>query len=159
LKLIVTFVAGTLVDQLGRRPLLIGGTLGIVVAYVAVSIGFVTGATVVTICGLYSFICAYAVSMGPIGWVTVSEIFPTRIRGPAASLAVAVNRASSAMCTFCFLTVAGVLSPAGLFFVLASVNLGSAVFVYFLLPESKGKSLEEIERVFEADVEGDGDES
>merc|ERR1712032_911544 len=96
--------------------------------------------------GFYYVIC---MSLGPAGWVVIGEIFPTKIRGRAASLATALNRGSSAMCAFCFLTISNAITPAGLFILLSVINVGSAYFMYRFLPETKGKSLEEIEREFE----------
>lgn len=87
--------------------------------YAAMSASYASGWVLLCVGSLYVFVACYAMSLGPAGWVVISEVFPTRFRAQSASLSVAINRAASAACVLTFLSLANALTPAGLFAVMA----------------------------------------
>ncbi|GLJ41862.1 hypothetical protein SUGI_0866730 [Cryptomeria japonica] len=146
-KLLMTGFSVWKVDQLGRRPLLIGGISGITVSLLllAAYYNFLSGASIVAVLALLLYVGSYQVSFGPISWLMVSEIFPLRTRGRGISVAVLVNFASNALVTFSFSPLRELLGPSLLFASFGIISLLSLWFVTFYVPETKGLSLEEIE--------------
>ncbi|XP_020275550.1 D-xylose-proton symporter-like 3, chloroplastic [Asparagus officinalis] len=146
-KLLMTGVAVLKVDDVGRRPLLIGGVGGIVLSLflLAAYYKFLGGLSLIAVGALLLYVGAYQVSFGPISWLMVSEIFPLRTRGRGISLAVLVNFGSNALVTFAFSPLKELLGPDNLFLLFGSIALVSLIFVLFYVPETKGLSLEEIE--------------
>lgn len=148
-NLIFTFVAIALVDKAGRRPLLIIGLLVQVVALTAVGFMFRSGGQGISLLvAIVVFIGAFAMALGPIPWILCSEIFPTRVRGRAMSLATFVIWTSCYIVaqTFPMLNDSPKVGPAITFWVYAGCSLLGLVFVLAMVPETKGRSLEEIER-------------
>lgn len=146
-KLLMTGIAVLKVDDLGRRPLLIGGVGGIVLSLflLAAYYKLFGGLSLVAVGALLLYVGSYQVSFGPISWLMVSEIFPLRTRGRGISLAVLVNFGSNALVTFAFSPLKELLGPDKLFLLFGSIALVSLLFVIFYVPETKGLSLEEIE--------------
>ncbi|XP_020690641.1 D-xylose-proton symporter-like 3, chloroplastic [Dendrobium catenatum] len=146
-KLLMTGIAVLKVDDLGRRPLLIGGVSGIVLSLflLAAYYKFLGGLSFVAVGALLLYVGSYQVSFGPISWLMVSEIFPLKTRGRGISLAVLVNFGSNALVTFAFSPLKERLGPENLFLLFGVVALLSLVFILFKVPETKGLSLEEIE--------------
>ena len=101
---------------------------------------------VVAVCATVSF---FSIGLGPITWVYSSEIFPLRLRAQGSSLAISMNRLMSGIVSMTFLSVSEAITFGGMFFVLGGVMVCATLFFYFFLPETKGKSLEEIEALFE----------
>jgi MFS family permease len=91
-------------------------------------------------------IACYAMSLAPVTWVIISEIFPNRVRGRAMSLAVAALWIACFLLTYSFPWLNKRLGPHGTFWIYAAICAVGFVFLWFRLPETKGKSLEEIER-------------
>ena len=89
---------------------------------------------------------SFAVGMGPGVWVVMSEIFPTRIRGRAMSVATISLWVACVALTATFLSLSRALTPSGAFWIYGSVCVFTVLFVAFVTPETKGKTLEEIER-------------
>ena len=87
----------------------------------------------------------YGMSLAPITWVVISEIFPNRIRGAAMSVAVTSLWAACFVLTYTFPLLNGALGPAKTFWIYAAICIGGFVFIMLRLPETKGKTLEEIE--------------
>jgi SP family arabinose:H+ symporter-like MFS transporter len=151
INLLFTFVAIGWVDKAGRRPLLLIGT-----AVQTVALGWVgwmfyighPGAGLLL--GVILFIAAFAMAMGPISWLFSSEIFPNRIRGRAMSIAALTVWVSCYVVaqTFPMLNDSVRIGPAKTFWIYAGVSLVSFVFVLMLLPETKGRTLEDIERMW-----------
>ncbi|RZC93438.1 hypothetical protein C5167_026052 [Papaver somniferum] len=147
LKLIMTGVAVLAVDKLGRRPLLLGGVSGIAVSLFLLGsyYTFLNNAPFVAVSSLLLYVSCYQLSFGPIGWLMISEIFPWRLRGRALSIAVLVNFSSNALVTFAFSPVETLIGSGMLFVVFGEIALLALVFIYFIVPETKGLTLEEIE--------------
>uniref|UniRef100_A0A0D3FQS5 Major facilitator superfamily (MFS) profile domain-containing protein n=1 Tax=Oryza barthii TaxID=65489 RepID=A0A0D3FQS5_9ORYZ len=146
-KLLMTGVAVFKVDDLGRRPLLIGGIGGIAVSLflLAAYYKILNSFPFVAVGALLLYVGSYQVSFGPISWLMVSEIFPLRTRGRGISLAVLTNFGSNALVTFAFSPLQEFLGPANIFLLFGAISLLSLVFVILKVPETKGLNLEEIE--------------
>ncbi|CAI8616631.1 unnamed protein product [Vicia faba] len=146
-KLIMTSVAVLKVDDLGRRPLLIGGVSGIALSLVLLSAyyKFLGGLPIVAVAALLLYVGCYQISFGPISWLMVSEIFPLRTRGRGISMAVLTNFAANAVVTFAFSPLKEYLGADNLFLLFAAIALVSLVFIVTSVPETKGLSLEDIE--------------
>ena len=146
-NLLFTFVAIWLVDKAGRKALLIGGSIVQVMALTAVGILFARG---VGGLGLLFFIvlftAAFASAMGPVPWIVISEIFPTKIRGRAMSVAVLVIWLSCFIVSQTFPMLVDSIGNAKTFWIYALCSLAGLIFVVVVVPETKGKTLEEIEQ-------------
>jgi len=151
INFIFTFVAIALVDKLGRRPLLLIGTAIQAIALAVVGWMFRNQHSGVglLVC-VVVFIAAFAMAMGPIGWLFCSEIFPNRVRGRAMSVAAFTVWVSCYVVaqTFPMLNDSPAIGPALTFWCYAAVSLLSFVFVLSFVPETKGRTLEQIEAMW-----------
>ncbi|KAK9144202.1 hypothetical protein Sjap_004105 [Stephania japonica] len=147
LKLIMTGVAVVAVDKLGRRPLLLGGVSGIVISLFLLASYYtvLNSAPAVAVVALLLYVGCYQLSFGPIGWLMISEIFPLRLRGRGLSLAVLVNFAANALVTFAFPPLQSLLGAGMIFVLFGVIAILSLIFIFFIVPETKGLTLEEIE--------------
>ncbi|KAG5533983.1 hypothetical protein RHGRI_027989 [Rhododendron griersonianum] len=147
LKLIMTGVAVLVIDRLGRRPLLLGGVSAMIISLFLLGsyYTFLDDAPVMAVVSLLLYVGCYQLSFGPIGWLMISEIFPLRMRGRGLSIAVLVNFGANAIVTFAFSPLKELLGAGILFFVFGGIAVASLFFIYFIVPETKGLSLEEIE--------------
>ena len=136
------------IDSWGRKPILQLGTAGVVMSLVLVGFLFYNESTEGPwLLGLIlSYIACFAISLGPIPWVIISEIFPTRIRGRAMSFGVFAIWAACGVVSQTFPWLKENLGPAGCFWLYASLCSPSILFVWLIVPETKGKTLEEIEK-------------
>ena len=148
INLAFTFVAIGFVDRAGRRPLLLIGTAAQVVSLAAV--GWMFHAQIhgpgLLIC-VALFIAAFAMALGPVGWLFCSEVFPNHVRGRAMSLAALTVWVSCYLVaqTFPMMNDNPAIGPAKTFWAYAIVSLFAFVFVFAFVPETKGRTLEEIE--------------
>ncbi|GLJ39000.1 hypothetical protein SUGI_0794970 [Cryptomeria japonica] len=149
-KLLMTGIAVMVVDKLGRRPLLITGVTGMVVSLflLAAYYAYLGSAPVVAVIALLLYVGSYQASFGPIGWLMISEIFPLRTRGRGLSIAVLINFAANALVTFSFSPLKALLGAAVLFLIFGFIAILAMFFIIFLVPETKGLTLEEIESKF-----------
>jgi SP family arabinose:H+ symporter-like MFS transporter len=152
INVLFTFVAIGLVDKAGRRALLLIGTSVQVVALALVGWMFHTGQNGLglLLC-IILFIAAFAMAMGPVGWLLCSEIFPNQVRGRAMSLAAFTVWVSCYVVaqTFPMLNDNPDIGPAKTFWLYAGVSLVSFFFVLRVVPETKGRTLEQIEQMWE----------
>jgi sugar porter (SP) family MFS transporter len=148
-NVLATLVAIGLVDRWGRRPLLLAGLAGMIVSLLALGVashegttaGWL-GATTVACIGLY--IVCFAFSLGPIVWLMISEIFPTRIRARAASVSTAANWLANFVVSLTFPLLRVSLGSALTFGLYALFGVVAVAFVVQRVPETRGKTLEEI---------------
>lgn len=153
-NVLMTVVAIWLVDKWGRKPLLSIGLAGIVVSLGVLGFAFMEKAALgaglkwVAVGSLILYIASFAVSLGPICWLIIAEIYPLRIRGLAMSVATVANWAFNFIVALTFLTLVNKLTPTGAFWLYAVVGIGGWFFCKFYVPETKGHSLEEIEDHF-----------
>ncbi|XP_047307629.1 polyol transporter 5-like [Impatiens glandulifera] len=145
-------------DKYGRRPLLLLGSSGMAISLALLGLGSrylqhsdqkPTWAIVLCVIALCADVSFFSIGLGPITWVYSSEIFPSRLRAQGSSLAVSVNRVVSGVVSMTFLTITGKITFGGMFFILSGIMVIATVFFYYWLPETKGKTLEEIESIFE----------
>ncbi|XP_010492634.1 PREDICTED: D-xylose-proton symporter-like 2 [Camelina sativa] len=143
----MTGVAVVVIDRLGRRPLLLGGVGGMVVSLFLLGSYylFFSASPVVAVVALLLYVGCYQLSFGPIGWLMISEIFPLKLRGRGLSLAVLVNFGANALVTFAFSPLKELLGAGILFCAFGVICVLSLFFIFFIVPETKGLSLEEIE--------------
>ncbi|PWK25545.1 SP family arabinose:H+ symporter-like MFS transporter [Maribacter polysiphoniae] len=141
---IFTFVAILNIERYGRRKLLLIGVIGAAISLMGVGVLFAMGSNLVII-PLLIYVACFAFSYGPIVWVIISEIFPTKIRGLAVSIG-----SLSLMVTGFFITLTNPLfietiNPSGTFFLYGALTIPAIWFIWKFVPETKGKTLEEIE--------------
>jgi sugar porter (SP) family MFS transporter len=148
---IFTIIALPLIDFVGRRPLLIWGLIGMAISLGALSFLFRFGNHIdpslhwmALICMLI-YIACFSFSLGPIMWLMIAEIYPLKIRGVGASLATCMNWASNLLVTVTFLKLIEIFGASGTFALYMALSIVSILFVYWLVPETKGVSLEQIE--------------
>jgi sugar porter (SP) family MFS transporter len=148
-NLVFTVIALLLIDRVGRRPLLIAGTAGMAVTLMLTAYGFSMTdeamSRVWVLAGLLGFVASFAVSVGPGMWVLLSEIFPNRVRGLAISCVGLVN---SSVCTVVQLMFPWQMEHMGgtrTFFIYGVFALIGLVLLAKVLPETRGRSLEELE--------------
>ena len=146
-NLMFTFVALGFVDKGGRRPLMLVGSAALAATYVAM--GFCYHSHVQGLPMLLLVLVAigcYAMSLAPVTWVVISEIFPNRIRGAAMSVAVSALWIACFLLTYTFPILNALLGSAGTFWLYAGICAAGFVFIFVKLPETKGKTLEQLEK-------------
>jgi MFS transporter, SP family, arabinose:H+ symporter len=145
-NLVFTFVAMATVDRLGRRFLMLAGSAGLAVIYVLLGAAYYAHAHgVYTVALVVAAVACYSMSLAPVTWVVISEIFPNRIRGTAVSVAVAALWIASFILIITFPELNRRFGAAGTFWTYAGVCVAGFFFILWRLPETKGKTLEEIE--------------
>jgi sugar porter (SP) family MFS transporter len=146
-NLAFTFVALGTVDRAGRRPLMLFGAAGLAIIYTILGFCYHAGMQGMPLLLLVlAAIACYSMSLAPVTWVVISEIFPNRIRGAAMAVAVAALWLACFLLTYTFPLLNAQLGAAGTFWLYAGICVAGFVFIFFKLPETKNKSLEEIER-------------
>ncbi|TWO33439.1 sugar porter family MFS transporter [Seonamhaeicola sediminis] len=151
-NLIFTLIAMRTVDSWGRRKLMLLGSIGLGVVYLILGGAYFfqfTGWPVLLL--VITAIAIYAMSLAPITWVVLSEIFPNKIRGVAMSIATFSLWVASFILTFTFPILNDALGASGTFWVYSAICVAGFLFIRSKLPETKGKSLEEIEMEFTKD--------
>ncbi len=146
-NLVFTFVALGVVDRGGRRPLMLFGSAALAIIYIALGFcysGGVKGLPMLLL--VLAAIACYSMSLAPVAWVVISEIFPNRIRGAAMSVAVSSLWIACFILTYTFPILNAKLGSAGTFWLYAAICVGGFIFIKLKLPETKGKTLEQIER-------------
>lgn len=145
--LVFTFVAIYTVDKIGRRPLMLLGSLGLAGVYAALGTGYYLNSTGIFMLFLVVLaIACYSMTLAPIVWVIIAEIFPNRIRGAAMSIAVISLWLACAALTITFPYLKNALGAHGTFWLYGIVCIIGFIVVLTKLPETKGKSLEDLER-------------
>ena len=151
-NVLMTIVAMWLIDHVGRRPLLLTGIAGMIFSLAV--LGFVfrmpTGGALswLAVITLMVYVASFAISLGPIFWLLISEIYPLKVRGVAEGTAAGVNWAFNFLVSLTFLTLIQILGSSWTFWLYAVLAIASWLFSYYLVPETKGRTLEEIERSF-----------
>jgi MFS transporter, SP family, galactose:H+ symporter len=146
--LATTVASMFLIDRFGRRPLLLGSILamGVTLLHLGYIIGLTHPSRVLIVGDVVAYVGAFDLGLGPVFWLLISEIYPTTIRGQAMSLASAVIWISDFLVTVTFLTLLDHLGTRGSFFLYAGICAVAFIFSFRTVPETRGKSLEEIER-------------
>ena len=145
-NLLFTLLGMYLIDRVGRTKLMYVGSFGYIASLSGVSWAFATGAEgAVVVAFVCAFIASHAVGQGAVIWVFISEIFPNAVRDYGMSLGAATHWGCAAIITLITPTVLGAFSGAQIFAFFAGMMVLQLLFVWLLMPETKGKTLEELE--------------
>jgi sugar porter (SP) family MFS transporter len=149
----MTVFAIRLIDKVGRRVLLLTGTIGMAIALLVLASTFALGgdtlghtASIVAVVSLVVYTGSFAIGLGPVFWLLISEIYPARIRGKSMSIATIANWGANFVVAVTFLTLLNAISNAGTFFLMGFLSLVAVAYFWRKVPETEGLTLEEIER-------------
>ena len=155
---LMTGIAIVFTDRLGRKPLLYAGTIGMMLSMLTLGMAFdyadILGENLryVATAGVMVYIACFAFSLGPVTWIMVSEILPLRIRGLAMSICTVSNFFFNFIIVLSFPVLLQHIGEAYTFWTYAGICFVSLFFFRFFVPETKGRSLEEIERNWQQGV-------
>lgn len=149
-NLLFTIVAVLLLDRVGRRTLLITGTLGILLSLVLLGVYFTSSKLQhdygwLALAGLVMFIASFAIGLGPVFWLMISEIFPIGLRSPAMSVCTILNWGANFVVAQTFLTLSSAITRQGVFFLYAALAVVAVIFFWRKVPETTDRSLEQIQ--------------
>jgi sugar porter (SP) family MFS transporter len=149
----MTVVAIRLIDRVGRRALLLSGTIGMTIALLVVAATFAVNgntlgekASIVAVVSLAVYTGSFAIGLGPVFWLLISEIYPVRIRGRAMSVATMANWGANFVVAVSFLTLLNTISNAGTFFLMGFLSVVAVAYFWKRVPETEGLTLQQIER-------------
>ena len=156
-NVLMTIVAMWLIDRMGRRPLLLTGIAGMVITLGVLGLAFHmagrTGALAwLAVVSMMVYVASFAISLGPIFWLLISEIYPLKIRSSAEGLAAAFNWGSNLLVSLTFLTLLQMMGPTRTFWLYGAFAIAAWVFSYYQVPETKGRTLEEIEQFWRSET-------
>jgi len=156
-KTMFILVATFMLDRYGRRPLLLTSVGGMVVSLLTLAVSLtiidhsntkLNWAIGLSIASVLSYVATFSIGAGPITWVYSSEIFPLRLRAQGAACGVVVNRVTSGVISMTFLSLSKGITIGGAFFLFGGIATIGWIFFYIMLPETQGKTLEEMEASF-----------
>ena len=145
-NLVFTFVAIYTVDRLGRRALMLLGAGGLAGIYLILGTCYYFEVSGIFMVVLVAAIACYAMTLGPVTWVLLSEIFPNKVRGVAVATGTFALWVASFILTYTFPFLNKALETAGTFWIYTAICAAGLVFFLFRMPETKGKSLEQLEK-------------
>lgn len=153
LNFLFTILAIVLIDTLGRRPLLLIGVAGVI--FSELFLGGISyfmpdspNAGILSLIGLLFFIMSFAIGPGVVVWLVISELFPTQVRGKGMAICLFFNSLASTLLATMFLPLVKHLGMGQTYFLFAVFSVGYFLVTYFMLPETKARSLEEIQEYF-----------
>jgi sugar porter (SP) family MFS transporter len=148
INVIMTFIALWLIDLVGRKPLLKVGISGMVISLIVLGFVFLLKGSLVSlisIISLMAYVSFFAIGLGPIAWLIISEIYPMGIRGRAMGIATFANWTFNYLISLSFLTLVDLLGKSFTFWLYAIIGILALWFVIKKVPETKGKTLKEIQ--------------
>jgi SP family arabinose:H+ symporter-like MFS transporter len=150
INFLFTIVALWLIDKVGRKALLLVGSASMAICLLVIGIAFQTGHAdgPLVLIFILLYVASFAISLGPVVWVIMSEIFPNRIRGKATAIAAMALWAADYIVSQSFPPLLSSAGPAATFWIYGSMALLACLFTWRVVPETKGKSLEEIESLW-----------
>jgi MFS transporter, SP family, galactose:H+ symporter len=149
-NVLLTILAVRLLDSVGRRPLLLYGLVGMILSLGVLGFAFISPnlshalAWISVVCVML-YVASFAIGLGPVFWLMISEIYPLKIRGRAMAIATVANWGSNLVVALTFLSLLRSFGRPWTFWLYALVGVIAWIFVYRLVPETKGKTLEQIE--------------
>jgi SP family galactose:H+ symporter-like MFS transporter len=154
-NVLMTLVAMRLIDRKGRKPLLLTGIAGMVVTLGLLGLFFRvanhSGALAwLAVISMMGYVASFAISLGPIFWLLIAEIYPLKIRNSAEGVAATFNWGSNLVIALTFLTLVERLGPSWTFWLYGISAVAAWIFSYYFVPETKGRTLEEIEEFWRA---------
>jgi sugar porter (SP) family MFS transporter len=144
----MTIVALWLIDRLGRRPLLVGGLIGMGLSLAVLGFSFFSGGShvgLVAILGVMAYVACFAISLGPVAWLIISEIYPLGIRGRAMGVATFANWVCNYIVSLTFLSLIDTFGTGMTFWLYTLICVLALWFVLKMVPETRGKTLEQIQ--------------
>jgi len=155
-KVTVVVIAGPLFDKIGRKPLLLVSLGCIFFSLFLLGCTFLADEvnTNFALFSLALYMSGFSLGVGPVCWLIPSEVFSTTIRAKAMSVATFLNRATATLMASTFLSIANTITWGGYFALLSLVSLSILIFVWYFLPETKGRTLEDMTHYF-AQITGD----
>ncbi len=157
-NVVFTLIALLIIDRVGRKPLLLIGLAGIALALAILGFGYLLPSlkgvvSYVTFAGLVLYIMSFAASFGVVLWVVLPELYPLKIRGSAMSVCTILHWSSNLVVSLTFLPLIEAVGETAVFWGYGLISIGAFVFVYLLMPETKGRSLEQIQKDFRGESE------
>lgn len=158
MQVIATFVSVLVVDKLGRRLLLLASATVMALSTIAMGVYFylqdrdkesVTNLGWLPVCSLCVFIIMFSIGFGPVPWLMMGELFASDIKGPAGSIAGTSNWVLAFIVTKTFVNLKAAIGNGETFWLFSGITIVGAIFVFFFVPETKGKSLNEIQMILE----------
>ena len=153
INVLMTILAILLLDRVGRRPLLLVGESGMVLSLLSLALGFSLRGSAdigwITAASLVVYVGSFAIGLGPVFWLLISEIYPLRVRGLAMSVATVANWLANLLVTLLFPELVAVIGSSLTFVLFAVLGVASLGFTWRLVPETNGRSLEQIESQWE----------
>ncbi len=151
INVVFTLVSLALVDRLGRRPLLLTGLAGMILGLGALGLAFQLsnlGQALgwIAIFSLMVYIAGFAIGLGPVFWLLIAEIYPLNVRAPAMSIVTVANWGTNFIVALTFLSLIEWIGRYFTFWLYGIISVGAWIFVYYLVPETKGRSLEDIQQ-------------
>jgi SP family galactose:H+ symporter-like MFS transporter len=153
-NVLMTVVAIAVIDRFGRRVLLLAGSVGMVAGLFALGLVFAIGTSSsdltsgLAVASTAVYLAAFAISLGPIVWVLNAEIYPLSVRGRASGVASLAHWAANFVVVLTFLPLLDLIGDAAMYWVYAGIALAGILFIWTLVPETRGRSLENIEAVW-----------
>jgi sugar porter (SP) family MFS transporter len=149
-NVLLTIVALRLLDRAGRRPLLLYGLVGMIISLGVLGFAFLSGSlssTVawVAVISVAVYVACFAIGLGPVFWLMIAEIYPLRVRGQAMAVATVANWGANLLVALTFLSLLHSLGRPWTFWLYGIIGIIAWVFVYTLVPETKGRTLEQLE--------------
>ncbi|MEN6535829.1 MAG: sugar porter family MFS transporter, partial [Bryobacteraceae bacterium] len=145
-----TIIALWIIDKVGRKPLLLvsSGGMGVALVFLGLAFRQTPPPAAVVQAVMLCYVFCFAIGLGPAVWVLMSELFPTRIRGRAMAIATVCLWLACLLLTSTFLSLVSAISPTGTFWLYAGICFFTFLFIWMWTPETKGKTLEQIERMW-----------
>jgi SP family arabinose:H+ symporter-like MFS transporter len=149
-NLIFTIVAMIFLDRWGRRATLMiaSGGMGVALTVLVIGLNIHNAPALLMLGSILVYVAFFALGMGPGPWLIISEIFPTKVRGRAASIATSTLWSGTLVVTFTFLSLVNALNLGGTFAIYGALSFVCLVFVWKMVPETKGRTLEQIQEAW-----------
>jgi SP family arabinose:H+ symporter-like MFS transporter len=147
---LLTIVAMVFLDRWGRRAILMvaSGGMGVALAFLVIGLNVPGVSPLLMLAGILLYVAFFALGMGPGPWLIISEIFPTKVRGRAASIATSTLWSGTLVVTLTFLSLVKVLNLWGTFAIYGALSFVCLIFVWKMVPETKGRTLEQIQQAW-----------